>query len=42
MVLSWHAFSFYWFVMFPAACLCLQYGWDLIVDDIVPVKHEEE
>ena len=31
------AFAVFWFVMFPAAMFCLQYGWDMVFDDIVPL-----
>jgi hypothetical protein len=30
-------FSYSWFVCFPLCWLCLQYGWDMIFDDIVPM-----
>jgi hypothetical protein len=40
--MSWEAFALYWFVMFPAALLCLQYGWDMICDEFVPMASSKE
>lgn len=40
--MGWSAFSVYWFVMFPAACLCLQYGVDLIAEEFTPIKPQED
>jgi len=37
-----NAFALYWFVMAPAAVLCAIYGWDMLMDDIVPVKPSED
>jgi hypothetical protein len=37
-----NAFAVYWFVFAPAAWLCLQYGWDMVVDEFVPVAREED
>jgi hypothetical protein len=34
------AFALYWFVMFPASLLCLQYGWDMIVYDLIHVEDD--
>ena len=36
--MGWNAFSLYWFAMFPAAMLCAQYGWDMIIEELIPVK----
>ena len=36
-----NAFALYWFIMFPAACLCLQYGVDLIAEEFTPIHVEE-
>jgi hypothetical protein len=37
-----NAFALYWFVMFPAAVFCLQYGWDMVFDDVVPMRADQE
>lgn len=29
------------FVLVPIALLCLQYGWDLIVEDLVPMSRAQ-
>lgn len=29
------------FILFPVAILCLQYGWDMVFDDIVPMSRTQ-
>lgn len=41
-MIRWSAFSLYWFVMFPAAVFCLQYGWDMMCAAFVPMAAGEE
>lgn len=30
-------FALLWFTLAPVSCLCWQYGWDMIMDAVVPV-----
>lgn len=32
------ALAYAHFILLPTAILCLQYGWDMLMDDIVPMS----
>lgn len=38
--MMYDSFALAWFTLGPIAVLCLQYGWDMFVDDVVPVKED--